>query len=152
MNITANRRASVGFWLISALSLLWNGFGGYDYVMTRTRNMDYLASAVGGSREVAEKMLGVVEGMPLFAQLLWPMGVWSSVLGSVLLLTRSRHAAVVFLFSLIAAAASFAYQQTVTMPAELDSAMMKVMPLVILGAILLQWWFAKRKIADGTLR
>ncbi|HCF24511.1 MULTISPECIES: hypothetical protein [unclassified Novosphingobium] len=152
MDTNSTGKASATFWIISAFSLLWNGFGGYDYLMTRMRNIDYVTSATGGSRELAEEMLALVEGMPFFAQILWPLGVWSSVLGSLLLLARSRHAARVFALSLIAAAASFAFQMTVTMPAELDTPAMKVMPLVILGAIVLQWWFARRKTADGTLR
>lgn len=149
---TAQPKVPVTFWIISVISLLWNGFGGYDYLMTRTRNIDYLTSAVGGSREVAEKMLALVDGMPMLAHVLWPLGVWSSVLGSILLLIRSRRAGAVFLFSLATAAASFAYQMSLPMPAELDTPAMKVMPLVILGAIVLQWWYARRKAADGTLR
>jgi hypothetical protein len=34
----------------------------------------------------------------------------------------------------------------------MDSTMNKVMPLVILGAIVLQWWYARRMRNAGVLR
>jgi hypothetical protein len=139
-------------WIVAAVSLLWNGFGGYDYTMSKLRNLDYVAGAVGGDRALAQQMLDMLDSMPVWAHFLWGLGVWSSVLGSVLLLIRSRHAASVFAVSLVAAALSFAYQMTLTMPAGLDSPMMKVMPLVILGAIALQWWYARRAAARGLLK
>jgi hypothetical protein len=144
-------KVSVTYWVAALLSLIWNGFGGYDYLMTKLRNMDYLTSMVG-TPELAQQMLAMVEGMPLWAHALWGLGVWSSVLGSLLLLARSRHAVIVFLVSLVAAGLSFAYQATLTMPPGLDTPAMKIMPLVILGAIVLQWWWARRKLTDGTLR
>jgi hypothetical protein len=150
-NTFAPSKVPVTYWIIALLSLIWNGFGGVDYLMTKLRNMDYLTSMVG-TPELAQQMLAMIEGMPVWAHVLWGLGVWSSVLGSLLLLGRSRHAVVVFLVSLVAAGLSFAYQATLTMPAGLDSPAMKVMPLVILAAIVLQWWWARRKAADGTLR
>ncbi len=154
MDEVSNRgvsKAGVLFWVLAGLSLLWNGFGGYDYLMSKLRNMDYLLG-VTGDRALAEQMLAMLDAMPIWAHALWGLGVWSSVLGSILLLVRSRHAPAVFLVSLIAAALSFAYQLTLTMPPELDSPEMKIMPLFILGAIALQWWWARRKVADATLR
>jgi hypothetical protein len=139
------------YWIVAAISLLWNSFGGYDYLMTKLRNLDYLKSAVGGDAQLAQKMLETTEALPVWVHFLWGLGVWSSVLGSLLLLARSRHAVPVFLVSLVAAGLSFAYQFTLTMPPGLDTPMMKVMPLVILAAIVLQWWWARRKVADGTL-
>lgn len=144
-------KVPVTYWIVALLSLAWNSFGAVDYLMTKLRNMDYLTSAVG-TPELAQEMLALVEAMPLWAHALWGLGVWSSILGSLLLLGRSRHAPLVFLISLVSAALSFAYQATLTMPAALDTPMMKAMPLVIVGAIVLQWWWAQRKTADGTLR
>lgn len=140
------------FWIVGVVSLLWNGFGGYDYLMSKLKNLDYVASAVGGDRALAQQMLDMLDSMPIWAHFLWGLGVWSSVLGSILLLARSRHAAPVFLVSLVAAGLSFLYQMTLTMPAGLDNPLMKVMPLVILGAIVLQWWWARKQTANHNLR
>jgi hypothetical protein len=144
-------KVPLSFWIVSGLGLLWNAFGGYDYLMTKMRNMEYLASAAG-SEANAQAMLAMIEGMPIWAHFLWGLGVWSSVAGSLLMLARSRHAVTAFLVSLVAAALSFAYQATLNMPPGLDSAMMKIMPLVILGAIAFLWWYCRNETAKGTLR
>ena len=136
-------------WAVGALSLLWNRFGGYDYVMTRMGNMAYLDAVTGGNGRVA---LDWVERMPMLAQVLWPLGVWASVLGSVLLLLRSRHAAAAFAVSLLGAAGSFAMQFSSQIPPELDNIAGRVMPLVIVALVALQWWYARRQTAAGVLR
>jgi hypothetical protein len=74
------------------------------------------------------------------------------VAGSILLLMRSRHAVTAFVVSLAGALLSFIYQATLDLPPEMDSTMNKVMPLVILGAIVLQWWYARRMRNAGVLR
>jgi hypothetical protein len=65
---------------------------------------------------------------------------------------RSRHAVTAFLISLVAAALSFLYQFTLDLPPAMDTAVSKVMPVVILAAIVLQWWYARRQTATGVLR
>ena len=141
-------KAPLSFWVISGLSLLWNAVGGYDYWMTRTRNLDYLAQA--GDPQV---MLGWVDSFPLWAQVCWGLGVWGSIAGSVLLLLRSRHAVSAFLVSLVAALLSFSYQLFISdVPASLDTTGGKVIPLVILAIVAFLWQFSKREAAKGLLR
>ncbi len=147
MSDTTRAGAAWHFWLIAALSLLWNGFGGYDYVMTRQRNLDYL-----GQMGNAQDLLAWIDSFPLWAQVLWPLGVWSSVLGSVLLLLRSRHAVAAFAISLVGAVASFVGQLLIEAPASLDTTANKVMPVVIVVLILGQWWYARRVRGQGILR
>lgn len=147
MNDTVPAKAAWHFWLIAALSLLWNGFGGYDYVMTRQRNLDYL-----GQMGNAQDLLAWIDGFPLWVQVLWPVGVWTSVLGSLMLLARSRHAVAAFAVSLIGAIASFAGQMLEKPPASLDTTANTVMPIVIVVLILAQWWYARRVGAQGIPR
>lgn len=140
-------KVPMSYWIIAVLSLIWNLFGAYDYVMTRMRDVEYLKMA--GDPQV---ILGWVNSMPMVAQVAWPVGVWGSVLGSLLLLIRSRHAALAFAVSLIGAAVSFGIQMTSAIPAELDTTANKVMPLVILVLILAQWWWARRCADQRQLR
>ena len=147
MNDTVPVKAAWHFWLIAALSLLLNGFGGYDYVMTRQRNLDYL-----GQMDNAQDLLAWIDGFPLWVQVLWPVGVWTSVLGSLMLLARSRHAVAAFAVSLIGAIASFAGQMLEKPPASLDTTANTVMPIVIVVLILAQWWYARRVGAQGIPR
>ena len=91
-------------WAVGGLSLLWNGYGGYDYVMTQTNNAAYLAQFTPEQR-------AYFDGFPLWMEAVWAVGVWGAVLGSVLLLLRSKWAFHVFVASLIGFAASVVYGQ-----------------------------------------
>jgi len=132
------------FWAISVASLLWNGFGGYDYVMTRQRDMAYLAK-MAGSPAKAQEMMAIIDAFPPWASAAWAIGVWGSVLGSLLLLARSRHTASAFLISLAGAVVSFAYQHAIGTPAAW------AMEFVIIGAVLALWWYARLANAKGYL-
>lgn len=144
-------KTPISYWIISGLSLVWNAYGGLDYTMTKTRNMDYLSN-VAGSREKAEAMLTGIDAMPAFATAFWAIGVWGSVLGSVLLLLRSRHAVSAFLASLIGAVLSFGYQFATPMGAEMATPAGLIMTAVIIGAVVVFWWYARRSLARGILR
>ena len=145
---TARQKPPLSFWVVSILGLIWNAFGGFDYWMTRTRNVDFLAQA--GDPQV---VLAWIDSFPLWAQICWGLGVWGSVAGSVLLLLRSRHAVNAFLVSLVAAVLSFSYQLFISdVPASLDTTGGKVIPIVILAIVAFLWQFSKREVAKGLLR
>ena len=144
--VSAPKSAPLLFWIVSVVSLLWNGFGGYDYVMTRQRNIEYL-SQMGNANDI----LAWVDSFPMIAQIFWPIGVWASVLGSVLLLLRSRHAVLTFLISLVGAVVSFGFQMTVAVPASMVSPANKLLPIAIVVVILLLWWYSRRQVAAGVL-
>ena len=92
-------------WAVGGLALLWNGFGGYDYVMTQTANAAYLAQYTPEQR-------AYFDSFPMWMEAVWAIGVWGGVLGSVLLLMRSKWAFHAFLASLVAFAVSVVYGQT----------------------------------------
>lgn len=80
-------------WIVGAVTLLWNAGGAYDYVMVRTGNPDYLdAMTSQGSAEQAETYLAYLADFPIWVSTCWALGVWGAVLGSALLLLRSRYA------------------------------------------------------------
>ncbi|MGX7951945.1 hypothetical protein ACWPM1_05195 [Tsuneonella sp. HG249] len=139
-------------WIVGILSLLWNAFGGYDYTMTQMRDPGYLGMVSEQMGMSVAEIGAFFDSFPVWANVLWALGVWGSVLGSILLLARSRHAVTAFLVSLIGAALSFIYQLTLDLPSEMNTGMNKFMPLVILAAIVLQLWYARRQTATGLLR
>ena len=144
MNDTAKASAPWHFWAISVLSLLWNSFGGYDYTMTNLRDEAYLA-------QFPPEMMTIIDGFPIWATAAWALGVWGALAGSVLLLVRSRFAVHAFAASLAGLAISTIYQQTIAMPAELDTPGMMVMNLVIWAGALLLVWYALRQRRAGVL-
>ena len=149
MQQATTARAPTHLWIVGILSLIWNCFGAYDYTMTRMRNLDYLAS-MGGDPNV---MLAYIDGMPIYAQLGWGLGVWGALLGSVLLLMRSRFAVHAFALSLLGAVVSFGAQYLgPPPPPEMTAGALKYMPLVIIGLAAAQLWYANMVRKDGVLR
>jgi hypothetical protein len=138
-------KAPTSFWIVSAISLLWNLFGSYDYTMTNLRDPAYLAN-------FPPEMMPWIDTMPGWATSAWAIGVWGSVAGSVLLLLRSRHAITAFVVSLAGAVVSFGYQHSTDIPQVLDTGFNFVMTAVIIGAIVFFWWYARRAKALGILK
>jgi hypothetical protein len=145
---TTTNRVPWHLWVAGGLTLLWNAFGGYDYTMTRLRNVEYLSRM--GDPDV---MLSYIDGMPIYAQIGWGLGVWGSLAGSVLLLLRSRHAVTAFAVSLLGAVLSLSAQYLgPPPPPEMTQGAMKYMPLLIIALVGLQLWYAARQRAAGVLR
>lgn len=144
------RRAPMplSFWIVAGLSLLWNLFGAYNYLMTRSRNEAYL-SAMGDPKAV----LAWIDGFPLWLQVCWGLGVWGAVAGSGLLLAQSRFSVPVLLVSLVGAIGSLLIQATTsTVPAAFESSSRLVLPVVIVAVAAFLWQFASRERAKGMVR
>ena len=125
----ATRATPVHLWIVGGLALLWNAFGAYDYVMTRTENVDYLRKMMPGVDPSV--LLGYVDSMSIPASAGWAFGVWGGLLGAVLLLMRSRHAVLVFLLSLLGTLVTFGLE--FFGPAKLPEALSSpTMPIVII--------------------
>jgi len=147
MATLAPARTPTHLWAVGILSLLWNAFGACDYTMSEMGNASWFEMMGLGQEEIAW-----VAAFPVWAVAAWAVGVWGSVLGSILLLLRSRLAAPVFLVSILGAVIAFAYQFTSDRPASMQGASAMIMPLVILVLIAAQWLYARRMAAAGVLR
>jgi len=151
MQQAMSARTPAHLWIVGALSLLWNAFGCYDYVMTRMRNTDYLANAMPGVDPNAT--LAWIDAMPMLVQIGWALGVWLGLLGAVLLLMRSRYAVWSFGISLVGAVISLGYQIALAPPlAGADSVFMKAMPFVIILIAAFLFWYAWNAEKKGLLR
>lgn len=144
-------RTPVHVWIVGALALLWNGFGAYDYLMTRLRNTDYIASMM--PRADPEAVLAWVDAFPIWAQAGWALGVWGGVIGAILLLMRSRWAVAVFAASLVGAVLGLGYQIVAAPPlAGAEGPMADIMPFVIILVALALFLYARAMTAKGVLR
>jgi hypothetical protein len=101
MPLNPTPAAPRSFWIVAVLSLLWNLFGCYDYLMSKLSPASYFA-ANGMNAESAAYMAS----LPAWLTAFWALGVWGSLAGSLLLLVRSRHAAPAFALSLLGLAVS----------------------------------------------
>jgi hypothetical protein len=151
MQQVVSMRTPVHLWIVGILSLLWNAMGCFDYVMTRMRNTDYLSSAMPNVDPNA--MLAWIDGFPIYAQIGWALGVWGGLLGSVLLLVRSRYAVWAYGISLLGAVVGLGYQIAAAPPlAGADDAMSKAMPYVIILVALGLFLYARAMEKKAVLR
>ena len=101
-----------------------------------------------------QAMLAWVDSFPIYAQFGWGLGVWLALLGSLLLLMRSRWAVWSFGLSLAGAIPSLGYQLLLAppIPGATDNPMMKIMPMFIIVVAILLFWYAWRQEKRGVLR
>lgn len=91
----ARSKAPWHLWVVGIFALLWSSMGALDYVMTQTRNAEYLA-------KFTAEQLEFFSSIPAWAVATWAIAVWGEVLGAILLLVRRGLAMWVFLVSLAA--------------------------------------------------
>lgn len=135
-------------WLVGVLSLLWNGFGAYDFVMTNTQGEAYMRAS-----GMTQPMIDYYNAMPTWMYGPWVLGVFGAVLGSILLLARRKLAVLLFGLSLLGAVVSLVYGRMNPMP-ELPPALaaMSYMPWVIAVIAALLLWYAWAMAKRGVLR
>ena len=66
-------------WLVGGLSLLWNAFGGYDFIMTNTQGETYMRAS-----GMTQPMIDYFNAMPTWMYVPWTLGVWGAIAGSIL--------------------------------------------------------------------
>ncbi|HVM22981.1 MAG TPA: hypothetical protein VM308_06745 [Sphingomicrobium sp.] len=151
MATTAEGRTPVHLWIVGGLATLWNGYGCYGYLMARMRNTDFLANAMPEVDPNA--YLAWIEAFPIWAQIGWGMGVWLGLLGSVLLLAKSRWAIWSFALSLVGAILSLGYQIAMAPAlAGAEGPKHQIIPLVIILIAAGLLYYAWRQRERGVLR
>ncbi len=134
-------------WIVGGLSLLWNAFGGYDYVMTQSGNAEYLAM-------FSPEQKAFFASFPAWVEAFWAFGVWGSIAGSILLLMRSRHAVTAFIVSLAGLAVSSVWQFLLS-GADIGTVFgigPMIMTAVIWAICIALLLYARRQVAAGVLR
>jgi hypothetical protein len=139
-------RTPVHLWIVGVLATIWNAFGCFDYLMTQTRNEQYLAHFTDPQRIY-------FDSFPIWMEAAWAFGVWGGLIGSLLLLARSRYAVAAFAVSLAGLAISTVYQYVLsTPPPEMTSGAMLGLNLVIWAAAIGLLVYAMRMRGRGVLR
>jgi hypothetical protein len=138
-------------WIVGVLALLWNGFGAYDYLMTRTKGAAYIESMMPGTDGAA--MMAYINSFPLWASFGWGLGVWMGLAGSVLLLLRHRLAVIAFGLSLAGAILGIGYQ--LMRPADIPQmhqGFNAVVPYLVILIALALYLYSRALLRKGLLR
>jgi hypothetical protein len=134
-------------WLIGTASALWNFGGAVDYLMSQLGVESYLGAMTPEQR-------AWFAGFPTWAVAFWALGVWGAIAGSVLLLLRSRLAALAFAVSLIGLLVNTMHLFSVQGAGAVELigqgalAFTAVLIVVALGL----WLYARAMVRRGVLR
>ena len=141
-------KTPIHLWIVGVLSMVWNAGGAVDYVMTKFGIEAYLAA-------LPEAALRMLQEAPIWFDTAWAVGVWFSVLGSLLLLARSRLAAGAFALSFLGLVVSSIYTYGLSdggsMMATGGTAAL-VFTIAIPVLLILQWMYARAMTRKGVLR
>lgn len=132
------------FWVVAIVAVLWNGFGGYDYTMSHLQGEAYFRQM-----GMTDAQIALMDVYPTWMHAVWAIGVWGSVLGTILLIGRQRWALHAFVLSAVGALGNVVY--TAATPA-VSQEMGVAMPLAILAICLVFAWYSWLMAKRGVLR
>ncbi len=152
MNELGKTKAPWHLWVLAILGLLWFAGGANDYVQTQMRNQDYLGMMAESVDVPLQTILDYYGDFPVWADAMWAIGVWGSVLGAILLLARSRFAFHSFIASIIGLIGTTIYTMTADMPAALNTTFSLIFTIVIWITVIGFAFYARRMTAAGVLK
>lgn len=132
-------------WVVGLLALAWNGFAGYDFIMTLTKGVEYMSDYFN------PEQVAYFTSMPTWTIAPWAAGVWGGVLGALLLLLRSRWAFHLFALSVLGVATSIVYAYSNGW-AALGGTNGVIMWGMIAAIALFLLWYARMMSKKGVLR
>ena len=146
MDHATHARVPAHLWIVGGLSLLWNAYGGFDYLMKQTANPAYLAG-------FTSEQQAYFESFPTVMDSAWAFGVWGAVLGSILLVLRSSFATLAFGISLLGLLGSTFYEFAVlNPPPELMTTSMMAMAIAIWTIAVVLFYYSRAMTNLGWLR
>ena len=140
-------KTPIHLWIVGVISLLWNAGGAYDYTMTQTRSAAYLDM-------LTAEQVDYIQSAPVWFDAFWAIGVWFGVIGSLLLLLRSRFAGGAFALSLLGLLGASIYSFGLAEPSALDigGLFAGVFSAAIAVSLILFWLYARVMTRRGVLR
>jgi hypothetical protein len=137
-------------WAVGIVTAIWHAGGAYDYFAARTDPVGYIAMAPS---DMQAGLTQYMQAMPAWAGAAWAFGVWFALLGSLLLLFRTRFAFHAFVISIIGLIVSSIYSYLLA-PVNMISmggTGAALFTLAILAVLLAVTWYARKMIAEGVL-
>lgn len=134
-------------WLVGVVTLVLNAGGGFDYIMTQTKNAEYMAG-------FTSEQLDFFYGFPTWAVICWALSVWTGVLGSILLLFGLKLSVMMFAISLLTFFGAAAHTFFLSSPNMLDimGAEAIYITAFILAIAVLTFVYARQMALRGVLK
>lgn len=139
-------------WVVGIVSLAWNAFGANDYLQTQLGNLAYFESMMDGIEATPQQALAYFQSYPAWVHGAWAVGVWGAVLGSLLLLLRTRFAVHAFALSLLGLATTTVYQMVVGQPDWVQNTTTTIITIVIWSIATFLLIYAASMCSKGVLR
>ena len=133
------------FWVVGIIFLLWNILGCGMYLM------DKMTSDAKYAEMYGEAMAATRDIYPAWATGAYALAVWGGLLAAICLLLRKKISLPLFVLSLIAAIICFIPVFTESAFAEASEGTHWVMPVIVVLLGLVEIWWVRRKISDGTV-
>lgn len=139
-------RAPWHLWVVGIVTLLWNAMGAFDYVMTQTRNEEYMSA-------FTPEQLEFFYGLPWLVDFAWALAVWGGLAGSLLLLLRKSLAVRILLASFLAMVVTTIHNFVLSNGMEVmgDTASLVFSALIFLVALAL-FLYARAMCGRGVLK
>ena len=141
----ANSGTPWHLWAIGIVAVMWNGFGAYDYIATMIPIESYMARFTPEQR-------AYFDSYPVWAVSAWAIAIWSSVLGSLALLLRSRWAVWLFGISLAGMVVSFFWSLFLSEGMELMDSTALIFTVIIFAVGLGLFLYSRAMASRGVLR
>jgi ribose/xylose/arabinose/galactoside ABC-type transport system permease subunit len=133
-------------WVVGIVAVLFNGIGVFDFVMSMTQGAGYLEKA-----GMTPEQISYYLQMPGWMTIVWAVGVFGALLGSVLVLMRKRLAGPVFIVSLAAFVLSLVHTYVMTNGGDIMGPQGKIASSVIFVLLMFFTGYAWRMSKRGVL-
>jgi hypothetical protein len=138
----APAKAPWHLWLVGITTLLFNAMGAFSYTMTRLGKLADLG--------MTPDQIAFMQSYPAWANALWALGVWGAMVGSLLLLARSRWAVAAMMVATVGLIGTTAYNYAlIEVPESMQAPALDV---TIWAVTLFLLFYARRMAAAGVLR
>lgn len=144
--MAVNGKTPWHLWVVGVIGLLWNGFGAMDFALSVT-----MGEAWYRMMKMTEAQIAFMGSYPAWTYVVWFAGTWGAIVGSVLLLFRSRWAVHAFAVSLAGFLLSLVYAYFLS-DARTVMGGTEVMHVIIFAGCLFFLWYAWTMRHKGVLR
>lgn len=143
--MNGNTKAPWHLWAVGVATLLWNGYGASQWYQQVTRSDSYW----GG---LTMEQVQFVIAQPMWLNIAFGVGVWTGVLGALMLLLRRKLAFNAFIASLIAIVASTVHMQVLSNGREIFGNSTLVAAIAVIAAAVASIIYAGFARSRGIIR